>query len=217
MEAEDIRPPTPIRVVLADPHTVTLQGTRQVLEQDPGLAVVGTTGHGSEALAMAHTLAPHVLMTEVQLLDVSGLSMAQQLTDTPVRVLILSAYCEDHHLRELIHTEVAGYILKESTPQEIVEAVYAVARGQGGWFSARVVQQMLRLRKKETVLEACHITSREQEVLRLVASGHDNTAIATRISTAVGTVKNHLTRIYIKLGVRSRAEAIVWARINEVV
>ena len=126
-------------------------------------------------------------------------------------VLILSAYCDDACIRKVIGSDVVGYILKECKPQQIVEAVRAVAQDEDGWFAPKIVQRFLRWEGQKTAWQSQGITSRELEVLKVLSQGLGNDEIADVLANAVGTVKNHLTSIYMKLGVRSRAEAIVWA------
>lgn len=206
-----------IRVVLADDHPVLRSGVRSALDRAPGIEVVGEGSDGEDALRLAQELRPDVLLLDMEMPRKPGVEVARELTDagSPVRVLALSAYDDEEYVLGLLSTGAAGYLTKEEAPQTIVEAVRGVARGEEGWLSrratARVVRQTGRSAQGSPRVRAPMLSERELEVLRLLAKGSDNTRIAAVLYISEGTVKNHITNIYAKAGLRSRAEAVAWA------
>ena len=205
----------PIRVLIADSHPVMRIGLRYVFEQKPSLALVGEAASGSEALRLTSATSPDVLVLEMKLPDPTGIEVARRVTpSTPV--LVLSAYDDDTYVQELIDGTVSGYLLKRSRPEQIVEAVQGVARGEKGWLSPEITAKVMKLKRKQTLLEEHGISRRELEVLRLLWKGLDNHQIADKLSAAESTVKTHLTHIYEKLGTKTRAETIAWAYLNQV-
>lgn len=203
----------PTRVVIADNQTVARLGTHQLLEQAPSIQVVGEARSGQEALHLVQTRQVDVLIAEMRLPDVSGAEVARQLVNdgASVAVLILSAYEDEASVREVLSSPIAGYLLKSDTAAHVTEAVLGAAREETGWLSPSVARRLMNIRKQASMLEACQLTTRERETLEALTQGLSNEQIAESLHLSVGTVKNHLTNIYDKLGVASRAEAIVWA------
>jgi DNA-binding NarL/FixJ family response regulator len=205
-----------VEVVLADPQSVARIGTREVLE-DGGVIVVAETESGEEALRMARDERPDVLVCEMDLPELSGLQVAVRLSEagTPsVAVLALSAYDDERYVRHLMENGIAGYLKKSEAPGRIVDAVRALARGEEGWASPGVVQKAMDLEQRADgteQLEACGVTEREREVLRLLAKGRSNQQIADALFVSKNTARTHVSRLYEKLGVCARREAIAWA------
>ena len=201
---------TPLRIVLADDHPVVRGGIRMLLEQEPDLTVVGEADNGIAALHLVATLTPDVLLLDMEMPGLKGLEVAQRLRDqeAAVRVLALSAYDDEQYIFGLLDSGAAGYLTKDEAPQTIVEAVRGVARGEGGWISRRVAEKLVRRRRYQ---QAVDLTERERDVLHHIAQGLTNPQIAETLFIAEGTVKNHVSHIYDKLGVRTRAEAVAWA------
>ena len=202
-----------IRIVLADDHPVVRQGIRSMLEKASDLVVVGEAGGGEEALRLVDHLAPDVLLLDMEMPDISGLEVARRLLadGSPVHVLALSAHDDEQYIFGLLDHGAAGYLTKDEAPSTIVEAVRGVARGEKGWISRRVANKLVR--RKRMALEAATsaLSDREREVLRLMGRGYNNTRIAETLFISEGTVKNHVTHIYDKLNLRTRAEAVAWA------
>ena len=202
-----------IRIVLADDHPVVRRGIRSMLEKASDLVVVGEAGGGEEALRLVDHLAPDVLLLDMEMPDISGLEVARRLLadGSPVHVLALSAYDDEQYIFGLLDHGAAGYLTKDEAPSTIVEAVRGVARGEKGWISRRVANKLVR--RKRMALEAATsaLSDREREVLRLMGRGYNNTRIAETLFISEGTVKNHVTHIYDKLNLRTRAEAVAWA------
>jgi DNA-binding NarL/FixJ family response regulator len=209
----DSMPMHPTRVVIADNQTVARLGTHQLLEQTPSIQVVGEARSGQEALHLVRTKQVDVLIAEMRLPDLSGVEIAEHLAQdgASVSVLILSAYEDEAAVRQILSSPIAGYLLKSDTAAHVTEAVLGAAREETGWLSPSVARRLMKIRKQQSMLEACELTTREREALEALMQGLSNEQIADALHLSVGTVKNHLTKIYEKLNVASRAEAIVRA------
>jgi DNA-binding NarL/FixJ family response regulator len=176
-------------------------GIRTLMEAEADFNVVGEAANGLEALRLVELLKPDVLLLDMEMPGLSGVEVARRIRDQglPVYVLALSAYDDRAYITGLLESGASGYITKEKPPQMIVEAVRAVARGEGRWF----IQPVQR--------DALPVTDREQAVLRLMARGMTNQEIAAQLYISENTVRNHIGRIYRRLGVKSWREAVAWA------
>ncbi len=188
-------------------------GLRIVLERAPGVQVVAEAGSGQEALALIQTLRPDVAVLDCQLPDMPGSQAAAELRrlGLATRVLALSAYTDDAAIRGMVDAGAVGYLLKEEAPAAIVDAVRAAAKGEGRWSAAvasRLAAWAVRPAASETNAD---LTSRELDVLRLLARGWDNQRIAGELQISEHTVRFHLRNIREKIGVQTRTEAAVWA------
>ncbi|MDQ3855113.1 MAG: response regulator transcription factor [Chloroflexota bacterium] len=205
-----------IRVLLADDHPVVRGGIKALLEVAEDIAVVGEASDGAEALRLAREMQPDVLVLDMELPEMSGAEVAERLAGSahPVRVLALSAYDRENYITETLEAGAAGYLTKDEAPGHIVEAVRGVARGQDGWVSRRVAAKMIqraKVRSRNQTPAQSALSPREQEVLELLAGGIPNPEIASTLFISEGTVRNHVTSIYNKLGARTRAEAVAKA------
>ncbi|HXF62948.1 MAG TPA: response regulator transcription factor [Caldilineaceae bacterium] len=202
-----------IRVLLVDDHPIIRSGIKMLLEQAPDIVVVGETDRGDDVVGLVNRLHPDVLLLDMEMPGKSGVDVARELQSagSAVRILVLSAYDDDEYISSLISNGAAGYLTKEEALGTIVEAVRGVARGEEGWFSRRAAAQIAAMARKETTSGGQELTDREEEVLRMLAKGWTNTRIAHELSVSERTVRFHLSNIYDKLGVGSRAEAIAWA------
>jgi DNA-binding NarL/FixJ family response regulator len=200
------------RVVLADDHPVVRSGIRNLLEKAAGIEVVGEARGGEEALQLAESLLPDVLLLDMEMPDLKGVEVAQKLREmgSPVRILALSAYDDRQYILELLANGAAGYLVKEEVPETIIEAVRGVARGEQGWVSRRVASQMADWIHAEEPGKM-GLTTREMDVLRLVVAGKTNQEIGIALGISEKTVEKHLEGVFSKLGVASRVEAAVVA------
>lgn len=201
-----------IRVILTDDHPVVRSGIRNMLEEASDIRVVGEADNGEEALRLVDELKPDVLLLDMEMPGLTGVEVAQRLQEreAPVKVLALSAYDDEHYIRSLLSNGAAGYLTKEEAMDTIVEAVRGISEGQEGWLSRRAAASMAAwTRKDEPTRE--DLTDREIEVLQLVAKGWTSSRVANELSISERTVRFHLSNVYGKLGVNSRAEAIAWA------
>ena len=201
-----------IRVVLVDDHPVVRSGIRHLLEKTSDIVVVGETGEGSEAMRLIDELAPDVVLLDMEMPGQTGVDIARRLqaAGSPVRILAISAYDDEHYIIALLASGAAGYLTKDEALEKIDEAVRGVARGEEGWLSRRAAAQVAAWTRKGRFQESS-LTEREIEVLRLLVRGWTNAAVAEALSVSERTVRFHVTNICSKLGVDTRNEAIAWA------
>jgi DNA-binding NarL/FixJ family response regulator len=203
---------SPISVLVADDHPVVRDGIRRLLNDAVGIDVVGEAADGAEALEKVIELKPDILLLDMELPVMSGDVVAQKIIESgsDVRILVLSAHDDREYIQQLLTKGASGYLMKEEVPENIVEAVRGVARGEKGWVSRRVAAQM------STWMEDDHygqmpLSPREIEVLRGVVAGKTNQEIGFELGISDKTVEKHLDAIFTKLKVASRVEAAVMA------
>jgi DNA-binding NarL/FixJ family response regulator len=201
-----------IRVVLVDDHPVVRNGIRNLLDSAVGIQVVGDASLGEEALQMVEALKPDVLLLDMELPDISGNEVAQRLADkgAEVKILALSAFDDREYIQDLLTTGASGYLVKDEVPENIVEAVRGVARGEQGWVSRQVAARMTSWMQEENQGHNT-LTPREMQVLKGVVDGKTNQEIGVTLSISEKTVEKHLDSVYTKLKVASRVEAAVMA------
>jgi DNA-binding NarL/FixJ family response regulator len=207
--------PQPITIVLVDDHTMMREGTRRLLEEDPDLKVIGEAQDGVEALPLCRSLKPRVIVLDIAMKTINGFGVAQALLGNGEAaekpgILVLTAYDQIAYVRAMLKLGVKGYWLKSARGSEIRQAVHEIAAGKRSL--APEVRRMLLDNESNPITEAEPLTARELAVLNLVVQGSRNSEISQRLSISVKTVETHLTSIYGKLGVQSRAEAIALAQ-----
>jgi DNA-binding NarL/FixJ family response regulator len=200
-----------ITILLVDDHTMMREGTRRLLEEDPALEVVGEAQDGEEAIACWRRTSAAVVILDISMKGMSGFGVARALLaqPNPPALLVLTAYDQFAYAQAMLRLGVKGYWLKSARGSEIRQAVHDVAAGRTSM--GPEVRQMLAEGEEEQPVAMEPLTSRETAVLLLVAQGERNTEIARRLSISVKTVETHLTSLYGKLHVQSRAEAIALA------
>ena len=201
-----------IRVLMIDDHPIVRSGIRMLLEKAGDIEVVGEAERGDDAVGLLKRLKPDVLLLDMEMPGKTGVEVAREVEAArlPVRVLALSAHDDEEYIMNLLANGAAGYLTKEEALDTIVDAVHGVANGEEGWLSRRAAARMATMTRKRQ-RDIIDLTDREEEVLKLVAEGWTNNRIATELTLSERTVRFHLTNIYDKLGVTSRAEAISWA------
>lgn len=205
-----------IRILLVEDHKIVREGTRQLLEQDPGMEVIGEAGDGEQAVALADHLNPDVVVMDIHLPKLNGVEATQVIKDRhpEMHVLILSAYDKDHYVFPLLEAGADGYLLKTASGEQLANAVRQVQAGETALdpkIAHKIVDRLGRrqLYRGEGMAEG--LTERELEVLGAVARGKNNAQIGELLSISPHTVQVHLRNVYGKLGVHGRAEAVAQA------
>ncbi|RME41871.1 MAG: DNA-binding response regulator, partial [Caldilineae bacterium] len=204
----------PIRILLADDHTMLRQGIAQVLESQPDMTVVAQAGDGREALALARRHQPTIALLDINMPNMDGVEAARRITaELPeTGVIILTMYRRDDYVFEAIKAGASGYLLKEAEMDDLLAAVRAVARGEAVIDPAIAGRVLAELRpsppadpSEETLPE------RDVEILQLLAQGLSNQEIADRLFIAEKTVRNRLSLIFRRLHLKNRTEAALYA------
>jgi len=201
-----------ITIFLVDDHTMMREGTRRLLEEDATLKVIGEAQDGKEAIRLGQELCPAVVILDIAMKGMHGFEVAHALLSTPQppAILVLTAYDQVAYVRAMLKTGVRGYWLKSARASDIRQAVHDVAEGRQSL--ALEVRALLEEDKNTVSVFVEPLTTRELEVLHLVVQGVRNGEIAQCLFISVKTVETHLTSLYGKLGVQSRAEAIALAQ-----
>lgn len=206
---------TAVRVVLADNQEVARLGTREVLERADDIALVAETGSGEEALRLSRERTPDVLVTEMAMPNLSGIQLAVQLADAPVRMLVFTAFENMQYVRHLLQNGIDGYLKKQEDVRYLSEAVWALAHGEKRWVSPHIAQRVMELKQQKdalALLSECGMTPRERDVVHCMAEGMNNEQIAETLYISKNTVRTHVSRVYAKLDLHSRAAVMMWAR-----
>lgn len=207
-----------IRVALVDDQVIVRAGLARILSPADGFEVIAECADGQQAVAELPALDPDVILMDIRMPRLDGIAATARLRDTadPVPVLVLTTFGEDEVLWGAVEAGAAGFVLKDSSAEDLIAAVRAVAGG-GAWFDPAVAPRILD-RYRRVVAPATRdaarldlLTDREHDVLRLMARGATNAEIAAALYVADATVKSHVGSIFMKLGVRDRAAAIVFA------
>jgi DNA-binding NarL/FixJ family response regulator len=202
----------PIRLLLVDDEPLVRQGLRLILDSEPDLSVVGEAGDGVAAVSEARRLEPDVVCMDVRMPDLDGIRATELLLrlPRPPRVLVVTTFSSDDYVFGALRAGAAGFILKRATAPELAAAVRSVALGDGLLFPEAIRALALRHSGKERHTGP-PLTSRESEVLALMAEGWGNAAIAERLVLGVETVRTHVAAVLRKLGARDRTHAVVLA------
>jgi DNA-binding NarL/FixJ family response regulator len=204
-----------IRVFIADDQLLVRQGIRTLLEMDPEISVVGEAGDGNETIALVPTLVIDALLLDIRMPHQSGIEVLRELSAKKALppTLILTTFDDSNIVLDGIRAGARGFMLKDVSYHQLIAAIRAVAGG-ATVFQPAVTERLLRLADQVhvdslTPLEA--LTTREIEVVRLMAGGYSNREIAYALGTADGTIKNHVSSILAKFGVRDRTRAVLKA------
>jgi DNA-binding NarL/FixJ family response regulator len=203
------RPDTVIRLLVVDDHPVVRDGLSSMFARDPEFEVVGEAADGTEAIRLAETLHPDVILMDLRMPGTDGVTATRQLTalGSRARVLVLTTYDTDSHVLPAIEAGATGYLLKDAPRDELLRAVHATARGEAVLAPSAAALLMSRIRSSATT----PLSQRELEVLQLVATGATNRQAAAKLFITEATVKSHLLNTYGKLGVGDRAAAVTEA------
>lgn len=198
-----------MKVLVVDDHAMVRKGLVQLLSAVEGLEVVGEAANGREAVQQAAALAPDVVLMDLQMPVMDGISATREITALGrTQVLVLTSFSDTERIVDALDAGAVGYMLKDAEPDDLVEAVRSVARGDSP-LHPRVARQLLTARARRPA--AVTMTSREREVLELVRDGLANKQIARRLGISERTVKAHLTSVFSAIGVSDRTAAALWA------
>jgi two-component system, NarL family, response regulator LiaR len=203
-----------VRVLIVDDHTILRKGIRALLTETPGFEVVGEAGNGQDAVSLAQELRPDVILMDLLMPGMNGIEATRQITnsDRDARILVLTSFAADNNVFPAVKAGALGYLLKDSTPEELVRAIRQVHRGEPSLDPAiarKLLQEIARPVERRPAPEA--LTAREMQVLGLIARGLSNQDIAGRIMASEPTVRTHVSRILAKLHLASRTQAALYA------
>jgi DNA-binding NarL/FixJ family response regulator len=205
-----------IRIVLAEDHSIVRSAFAALLSKEEDFEVVGEVAETTKLLDMVTQLKPDVLILDAHMPGGKVIDSAHALRERHrhLGILVLSAYERTEYIIGLVRAGVSGYVLKHDSPDMLIQAVRAVAHGDE-WFSPRVSDILIKVMRKYDDRPNNKLTSREVEILSLMAKGHKNSEIADTLVITRSTVKNHVRRIFRKLGVDTRVDAVLYALEHE--
>jgi DNA-binding NarL/FixJ family response regulator len=209
-----------IRVLIADDQTIVRAGFAALLAAQPDIDVVAQGGNGREAVRLAEAHRPDVVLMDIRMPEMDGIDATRRILADPAnaatRVLVLTTFDVDEYVYEALSAGASGFLLKDSTADDLVSAVRVVARGDAllaPQVTGRLIREFARQRRARPrpAPALATLTARETEVLGLIAGGLSNGEIAGRLVVSEHTVKTHVARVFTKLGLRDRAQAVVLA------
>ncbi|MHB8792623.1 MAG: response regulator transcription factor [Thermoleophilia bacterium] len=203
------------RILIVDDHQVVRMGLRMLLEHQGGLKVVGEAGTAAEAIDMAKKLKPELVLMDVRLPDESGIEACRKIrsANPGIRVLMLTSYSSDEAIFAAIMAGASGYLLKRLEAEQLYSAVMAIGRGEtllDPTLSASVVKRVKEICDGEPSRGVDSLSEREKEILKLIAEGLTNREIADKVHLGEKTVRNHITAIFMKIGVSHRTQAAIY-------
>ncbi len=206
----------PIRVLIADDHTIVRAGVRMLLDTEPDIQVIGEALNGQEAVDLAEKLRPNVTLMDIAMPGVDGLQATRQIKARfpDIHILVLTMHRSDEYLFEMLKAGASGYVIKGAETDELIHAVRVVAQGQVFLYptiASKLVNEYLSLavQRNET---GPALSPREKEIVALLAEGYSNKEIADQLVVSLSTVYTHRSKLMTKLGLTSRHELIQYAR-----
>ncbi len=205
-----------IKVIIADDHVLFREGTRNLIEQEKDMEVIGEANDGSEAIKLVTELSPHVVLMDIAMPGVNGIEATRQIkaSQPSTAVLILTAYDNDQYIIALLEAGAAGYLLKNVSGKDLVNAIRAVHAGEAvlhPTIAQKVFSHFGAGREPGKPAQLAELSEREMEILRLAAKGMSNQDIAGKLFLSRRTVQAHLGNIFRKMDVGSRTEAVLQA------
>jgi len=205
------------RILLADDHQLMRSGVRLMLEREPDLTVIGEAADGREAVALAKSLKPEVVVMDIGMPNLNGIEAAHQMTQEfpDLAIVMVSMHSDESYVLRALKSGARGYLLKDSAEADLIKAVHAVAGGKS-FFSPAVSKLLLddyvrKLKRSGTEDAYDLLTPREREILQLIAEGKSNKDIANLLDLSVYTVESHRSNLMEKLNVRGLPELILYA------
>jgi len=205
---------SPIRILVADDHAIVRKGIRALLVTEPDIEVVGEAENGREAVIETEKLRPDVILMDLVMPEMDGIEAIRRITarQPEARILVLTSFAADDKVFPAIKAGALGYLLKDSGPEELVQAIHQVYRGESSLhptIARKLLQELSRPSERPPTPEP--LTEREVEVLRLVARGQSNQEIADQLVISEATVRTHVSNILGKLHLASRTQAALYA------
>ena len=205
---------SPIRILIADDHTIVRQGLARLLEDQPDFKVVGEAYDGRMAIEKAMALLPDVVVMDIAMPLLNGIEAARRIRKNlpKIKILILSMYSHEHYIHELLEAGISGYLLKESSGRDIIKAIQAAMKGEtflSPSISKVLVDSYLSMRKSSPKEERFNqLSNREREIFQMIAEGHSTKTISDLLCVSLSTVKTHRRNIMEKLEVTGTAQLI---------
>ena len=203
-----------IRILIADDHTLVRAGLRALIGTEPGMEVVGEAADGVEAVLRARSLRPDIILLDLVMPRKGGIEAIHEIKEEnpDVRILVLTSFTDDDKVFPAIKAGALGYLLKDSTPQALLQAIHDVHRGESS-LDPTIARKLIRELNQPPALPRTEepLTAREVEVLRLVAQGLSNQEIAERMVVSERTVRTHVSNILSKLHLANRTQAALYA------
>jgi DNA-binding NarL/FixJ family response regulator len=205
-----------IRVLIADDQSMVRAGFRMLLSGEQDIDVVAEASTGLEAVAKAARFEPTVILMDIRMPELDGLEATRRIlaADSTARILVLTTFDLDEYVYEALSAGASGFVLKDDPPEHLIAAVRTVAAGDALLSPAvtkRVIKKFTRIPRPTPPKELAELTTREREILRLIATGLSNAEIGQQVYISETTVKTHVTHILQKLGLRDRVQAVVLA------
>ncbi len=205
-----------IRVLVADDQSMVRAGFRMLLGGEDDIDVVAEAGDGREAVEKAARFEPNVVLMDIRMPDMDGLQATREIlaANPAARILILTTFDLDEYIYEALSAGASGFVLKDDPPEQLIAAIRTVAAGDAllsPSVTNRVISRFARLQRPDPPKELDELTSREEDVLRLIAKGLSNAEIGEELFISDTTVKTHVTHVLQKLGLRDRVQAVVLA------
>jgi DNA-binding NarL/FixJ family response regulator len=207
----------PLRVLIADDHPLFRHGLSALLSASPDFEIVSEATSGEEVISLAARLQPDVILMDIQMPGVNGIEATRRVLHTSpnIRILIITMFEDDSSVFTAMRAGARGYILKDAQKGDMLGAIRAVGRGEAIFspaIAARLIEYFNAPQFTTPTLAFPELTEREREILDLIAKGHNNTEIATRLVLSPNTVRNYVSNVFSKLQVADRAQAIIRAR-----
>jgi DNA-binding NarL/FixJ family response regulator len=203
----------PIRVVIADDHPIVRDGISNELYRHPDIEVVGQAADGDETISVTQDTTPDVILLDINMPGTRASDIIREVStfSNPPKVLVISAFGDVEYVLTMLKAGATGYLLKDEEPAVIANGIRSVYHGETCLSPSVTTSFVTATLNDKTRVALSQLTNREREVLHLLAKGDDNETISEKLSITIGTAKNHVSNIYEKLGLRTRAEVVAWA------
>jgi DNA-binding NarL/FixJ family response regulator len=206
----------PIRVVIADDHPVVRDGISTELTRHPDIEVVGQASDGDETISITRDTNPDVILLDINMPGTRASEIIREVStlSDPPKVLVISAFGDVEYVLAMLKAGATGYLLKDEEPAVIANGIRSVYQGETCLSPSVTTSFVTATLNDKTRIALSQITNREREVLHLLAKGDDNETISDKLSITIGTAKNHVSSIYEKLGLRTRAEVVEFVHVR---